>query len=437
MDRDRAKATGSRVLLFGLIMGVLAAVAIVLAGILRASGDVRVPVTSIAALLLLASKPLADRVAIWATVPRARVVSALGVLGIAPLLFFGALIALGDPIVSSHWRCGTGDGALVMFAPVGFCLFGATGALIACAVAGNARRRVDAALLGGRRIAVVLSAVILAGAAIRAVHNPDTDRYLDSLPVVGVIRPVAGEPVSILPPTGGSSSDPTRVYEDRLGDLVVQRDCVAAWCDLSLRRANEPLPFPPHKWGSVGVDEHTPLVVTRDAKHDIWVVGRRLAFRGPDLRVTDIKVDTVADALSPPLGWILGAAAGLLLAAGLMIQRRRLARRLSVLASAIAGVHARNGWITMDEGLPPFRAPPDLALAEGPVLVVTAAGASVGSRTYRGAGSPRDVAILSGARANILAEVRGRITALDAFALSAAFLGAAPLAAAWVSGLVL
>ena len=91
----------------------------------------------------------------------------------------------------------------------------------------------------------------------------------------------------------------------------------------------------------------------------------------------------------------------------------------------------------MDDGLLPFRAPPDLALAEGPVLVVTTEGASVGGRTYRGVGSPRDLEILSGARADILAALRGRITALDAFALSAAFLSAAPLAAAWVSGLVL
>jgi hypothetical protein len=437
-------ATEAHSLVFSLLMGGLAAVSAIAAFLLWWGVDVvRIPIASVTALLLLAVRPIADRFGAWTRVPSARLAAALGFLGLAPLLALGAWALLNEPLVTAELRIsGLAEVELAVLAVFAFPLFGIAGAALAMGVANRAGHRVFRLLQIGSRAALGLSVLLLAGAAIRAARRPEPDHYLASLPRVAMIPAVSGEPSAILPPSRDSSAsgraDEVRIYEDRIDDLRVRRACVHGQCSVSLDPTDPPAPPDlSRKWITWTVDETTPLALSRDAKHDLWVVGSHHAFRGRDFKLTDIGVDDVADELSPPVGWIAGAALGVALAAGVAFQRRRLQRRLTALAEAKAGVHGRDGWIAFDESLPALRAAPDLGLPEGPVLVVTEQGAGSAGGDYRSGGSLGRAEILPGTREDILAALRGQRAALDAFALTALLLTAAPLLAAWQRGLLI
>lgn len=435
---DQPPASGARPVVFGFFMGALAGVAFVAAGVLRLASDVVVPVASITAILLLLGKPIADRLAAWAHIPRPQIVSAIGLMAMAPMLFLGALMAMGDPILSSHWRCGTGDIGFAMLAPIASFLFGATGALIACVVAGKERRGVDALIRGGRLVALALSLMLLGGGAIRAANRPDPDHYLARLPQVGVLKPVSGDPIEVIPNAGEPPErGPTRVYEDRVANITVRRECIQESCQIIVLPADGAPRPAEQKWSGVSVSATATLTVYRDEKHDLWIFDHHAAFRGPSHRLVDIYAGDVADGLAPPSGWMIGAAIGVVIAAGVGVKRRRLSRRFAAISAAVPGVHNKNGWITLDESLPSFRAAPDLGLEEGPVLIVTGAGAGAAGGAYRADGSARGVEILAGEREGHLAVIRRQITSLDALAMSAQVLTVAPLVAAWVRGLVL
>lgn len=426
-------AAGVRAIVFGLLMGGLAGASLIAAFSVRSGvNGVQIPVASATALLLLAGKPVADRIAAWMRVPTARLAAALAFLGLAPLIGLGALIPLGDPILrAERMFCGTGDVMFTMFALLAFPLFGATSALLGVVAANHAGRRVFALLRVGRLAALGLGVGLFSLAAIRAARKPDPDHYLASLPQIGVLSAVAGEPADTLPPDDERSPFrgrpvEARVHIDLVDGLRIRRTCAEGECGLSLT------PGSCHsrpRWAEGFVDEKTPLAVSFDAKHHLWVVGR-FAFRGDEFEPDSIRVEDVADELSPPFTWIVGSGLGLLIAAGIAFQRRRLQRRFTVLTEAKAGVHGQNGWIAFDESLPALRAAPDLGLPEGPVLVVPGQEAGSAGGAYRGEGSLGQGEILAGARDDLLFAVRGRIAVLDAFALTALLLTAAPLVTA-------
>src|SRR5262249_31962278 len=161
----------------------------------------------------------------------------------------------------------------------------------------------------------------------------------------GVIPPVSGNPIAIIPPKENVPlAEETRVYEDRFSDVVVRRECMSGSCQVSLRWADDGLPPDTRKWSSMGVNRDSPLPVRRDERQGIWVLGEGVAFRGRDFRRIASDGGPGADGWSPPLGWILGAGIGLLIAGVLTAQRRRVARRAAAIAGAVPGVHNQNGW---------------------------------------------------------------------------------------------
>jgi len=438
-----AAPSGGRPLIFGFAVGGLSAVAFLTAGIVRLVGSVAVPVISITALLLLAATPLLRRLARWAGTPRPDHAAAWSLLGVLPLLILGAQYALGDePILSSHWRCGTGDIGLAILSPLPFALFGGLGGLLGFILsAARERRHVYAGIRILSRAALLLGALFASAAALRALHAPSTDnaqRYLDALPTVAALPPLVTTEARTAPPTPTPLEPaPELVDETSFGDLIARRSCVDSICSIALRR-KDGRPPPDQKWASERrFPASEPVRIQRDEKHGFWIIGRSAAFRDTDFQVTDITVKDLGDELSAPPGWILGGAAGVLVALALWQKRRHLARRLSTIEAAQSGVLGDNGWITFDDDTAALRAPPDLALSPGPVLLVRRSAAGGAAGAYRSEGPLGRDEMVAGARGDLVSNLRDRLAGLDALGITAVLLTSAPLVAAWASGLLL
>ncbi|MEO5730218.1 MAG: hypothetical protein ABI134_09205 [Byssovorax sp.] len=439
----KARVAG-RPIAYGLAVGSLTSVAYLAACVARGAGGVAVPIASLTALLLVAATPLLRRLARWAGTPRPELCAAWSLLGAFPLLALGARIALSDPVLSSTWRCGTGDMGLLALSPIPFTLLGALSGLIAFGVSSSRRQRREGSRLHLlSRGALVLGTILVAAAASRALHKPSTDhaiQYLKSLPTIAVLPPP--------PPVQAGATDPAPdpdapvrevVDEVRFGDIIARRGCKNEMCSAILLRADGPAP-PSRSMKlqpvSSQVPPQEPVRIQQDEEHGLWIVGDNRAFRAGDLVITDIRVDTIGDELSAPLGWILGGAAGLLLAAALEYRRHRLAQRLLQIEAARAGVLGENGWITFDDDARTLRASPDLALSPGPVLLVRRGAGAAVTGGYRSEGTLGEDEIVAGAREDLAAPLRARMAALSALGIASALLTTAPLLASWTAGLV-
>lgn len=438
----RAARSAGSPQVFGLAVGGLATAAYLASLLVRAAGSTAVPVASITALLLLGATPLVERAARWAGSARPERAAAWSFVGVAPLLFLGAKIAIGnEPVISSHWRCGSGDIGFMLLSPIAVALVGALGALVAFAVT-SSRERAGGGPWSGlfARGVLILGGILVAAATFRAARHPSTDHaraYLDTLPTVAVLPPIDPAAVKTVIPTRGESV-PLEQTEDELhfGDITARRQCSASSCTITLRR-NEGLFPPDRKWDSAGnIPAEGNVIVQHDVKHGFWIFGGTSAFRDRDLQVSDISVQDLGDELSAPGGWILGGAAGLVVALALWQTRRRAGQRLLRIEAARAGTLGDNGWITLHDDTPAWRASPDLALAAGPVLLLGRGGRGGAAGAYRSEGAAGGDEIVAGAREDIVQALRSRMRDLDAVGIVAVVLTAAPLLAAWSSGLL-
>jgi hypothetical protein len=369
-------------------VGGMATAAYLGAGAARTAGGIGVPIASITALALLASTPLLARVARWAGSPRPARAAAWSLAGVAPVLYLGAKIAIGnDAVVSSHWRCGTGDIGFIVLSPIAFVLAGSLGGLLAFAFTGSRERPGPRSWTGMlARGALLVGAILVAAATSRALHHPSTDattRYLESIPTVAVLPPI--NPATARETLSPRESAPSPQLEDEIhfGELTAQRRCSDGSCSVALRRGDSPPPAEPMWDRGAGMPADQSMTVQHDAKHGFWIVGGRSAFRDRDLHLTDINVQDVGDELSAPTGWIVGGAAGVVVALGLWAARRRVAQR-----------------------------------------------------PLQRDGAPPDDPIAASAREAIAAAQRARIDDLDALALVSVMLTAAPLVASWGSNLL-
>jgi hypothetical protein len=445
-DPHRSGRSPALPLVFGLAVGGLTTAAFLTASAVRAVGSRAIPIASIMALLLLlGATPLLRRVARWAGSPLPERAAAWSLLGSAPLLFLGAKMAIGnDPLVTSHWRCGTGDVGLMILSPLGFMLLGTLGGLFAFVTAAFSARSASATPRGfAARGALIVAAILVAAATLRALHHPSSDgasQYLDALPTVAVLAPIDRATARVtLSPRESAPALEQLTDETRFGDITARRTCSEGSCTVALQRAGSPLPAE-RMWGGGGqIPADTAVAVRRDTKHGFWIVGGQAAFRDSDLQVTDISVHDVGDDLSAPTGWILGGLSGIVIAVTLWIRRRPLAQRLLRLddEGTREGVLGDNGWITFHDDSPARRASPDLALAPGPVVLM-ALGSSGASATgaYRTEGAQGSDEIVSGTRADLASSLRKRLRDLDALAFVTVAITVSPLVAAWSSRLL-
>lgn len=447
-------STGRLVLLAGL-MGALASATFVAGSFAREAFGRRISIVAVAVTLLLVLKLGLDRVARWAAPSQGVVVTSLAAASLAPFFTAGALSATADPLVMSSWRCGTAEMALLFFAPIGLFLFGALATLVTAGFLGGGRGELFRPLI---RIVAILT-TILAGwlvllGLVRSARQPDIDRYIDSLPVVATLAPLAEPPVAgpMSPlPKEADDDKPVAAHRDSVGDFDVYRACKNHRCGVAVSDADiVRAALSPADTMGREVAESAPLTVRSDEDHSFVVIEgpSRRAYKRPYRLAaesmppggvplwpaTDILVRDVADAASPPLGWLLGGLGGLLAACGLLLANFRRSRRLRALLAGTPGILGESGWISFDGDRPPARLDPSADLAPGPVLVADDGAGHGGA--YRGDGLVSAARVVSGTRKAWSERHEAAAAELHAWAIATAGLGAAPLVAAALVGFV-
>jgi hypothetical protein len=118
-----------------------------------------------------------------AKTPRAPLALAFGALSLAPFVLCGAADRFTRPLVSSHFRCGTGEAVAIMLAPFGLFAWGAVAVLVGFAGAHLLRDR--RALLFATRVlggfVVALGAVAVSFATLRSFGRVEPDRWFTSV----------------------------------------------------------------------------------------------------------------------------------------------------------------------------------------------------------------------------------------------------------------
>lgn len=367
---------------------------------------------------------------------------AAALAALAPLLCLAARTTFADPLVRPPWIYRATEGEPSAIAPLTIVAAGCAGALLAALVSAAARRRIAPRIaVVGAAVVAVVGLLCIAG-ALRA-RYPSPERYIEALPVAGVIPPAAGAPTR-MDPGAPWSWDSSRIYETRLGDVLVTRVCAEYVCGVVLG------PTHPGQglWGSESAttSADSPLTLRHDARHALWFVEHSEGVRAlRDGRATGVRVDDVADGASAPPLWI-GAAAGGVLLAGLLLSSTRSARgRIAQLRRALSGAAGEDGWITFDEALAPMRAPDARGdngagqssgiIPAGPVVVME--GSAGGAGVYRGQGPSAPREVLPGLREDLFAAAHAEMSSRAALAIAIALITAAPLLGACWIGLVL
>lgn len=377
-------------------------------GAFAASGvsEGAVPVLAAWPFLMVLLGPLAARVARRLEGHGAAEAVAVAMACAAVALVLGGVVALGRPLVEAHFRCGTNDVALPFGAALSLCVVAAVGAGVALWVDPGVRR---GAVLCAAAAALGVSSSLVAGAAARAATHPDVDGWLEITERVATLGPAA----------------PGEVTVDAVAGLTVRRTCETDWCEVdlggarTLRVLRTGAPF------EVRRSDGFLLVAT--ANGDTVA-----AFDARTLEPREVLVEHIADRVAPPIGWILAALAGLLLALALVARRVHLKTRERGLRGAREGHVDERGVVAFDDGRLPARSTPARPLPPGPALVLCAPGRGA----YRVDGQTGLVRALPGTREQHLTRIEAERAVLDASALAATALTAAPLIASWASGLL-
>jgi hypothetical protein len=429
----------SRTVAFVFATGIAVSLAFILAYFGRRELVPAIPAAPVLALLLLGARPLLlDRMARPIAGARAPIVTALAVAAMAPLVVAGALSALAEPLLySGFFRCGTPRASLEVEVPMLLLPVGAVSAIVSLLVARRPRRLVDGGVRWlGLGLAAV-TAVLLLAALVRAARLPDGEGYARALPVVARVQVISGAPTRVMLPDDGSTAAHglADVYDDEVEGVILRRVCAEHRCGATLVPRGTPVTkIALDHWD---VDEDGTVLVRRDAARALWVVEGRGAhpFLGEDLHRDDVRVSDVAGAVSPPRGWMLGAALGLAIAGMVLARRRRVAGLLPLIEGGREGALEPSGLVTLVDGDHPLRVASGQALQVGPVIVLPGAVAPGG--VYRGDGPLVGARVLCGRRDELLADTWDRVAALDALVVAALALLGAPLAASALVGIVL
>ncbi len=276
---------------------------------------------------------------------------------IAVFVWLGAAWALAEPLVSTHWRCGTGDIALLFITPPTLVTLGLVGAVAGLLLV-RAPPGVDKALRVGAWAVLSLGAVLAMAASVRLAHHPAIDTYF--------------------PRT-------LRVAPDRAA-LV---------------------------------------------RHDGSNV-QRWAFRRDTLVPCAVYVSDVAHASAPPVGWVLGAWAGVALAFAWLLRGDK------VLAPPAQrwhqGVHTGGGVVLLDDGSAPTHLPVGVNLPVGPVVMLPIMDARIAG--YRDPTAKLPLILVPGTVEDLVRAHGARAVTRTVLAIASVGLTSAPLLAAAVAGLV-
>ncbi|WP_437768093.1 hypothetical protein WMF27_15515 [Sorangium sp. So ce281] len=347
-------------------------------------------------------------------------------------------------------------------------LVGALGVVFFAAMASTMVHVPPRALHAASVAVLALTTSLIAVSTVHAVREPDPEHHITSLPSIGVVPPVEGEPSMIAEGPSDPSGPPlvTRIHDVTIGRLGVRRLCpsLSERCFLDVEEAGRPFDAhlvtwlsqrgvytmvdPEACWQQPGwinprdslvIRQASPLVreASLFANHrergELLVLDGAIydAHRGgeagpvvvtaPRFFATPAPMRLVADVLGAHRRAIAVAACGALLSAALLRYRWRARRALARIAGARVAVLEENGWLDFADGSPPVRAA-DRGLPPGPVVVL---GPTSGG-TYRG-GDLCGAEIVAGEQAGLLERGRARIARIDVLVFFIAVLAPLPL----------
>ena len=353
-----------------------------------------------------------------------------GFAATAPLVMVSAAFVLSQPVVVSHWRCGTWLVALFCMAPIAFGPLVVAGAG-AGAVGLALLRRFDGCVVlfrGVTLLALAFGAVLVAGGLARS-WAPTADEWIDTLPIAGELSPVA--PFDCDVSSTAVTCAPRKETFVVAGHTLRRRCHATGRCELRIATEGDGA-TDDHGWASSDGAATGTVRIGDDA--GLLLVGREAAFDLRDGgRLIDVDATRVASAVSPPRAWTWIGLAGLylgLLAIAAALRRMRERRFLAVARSG----RVASGVIAFDDAEHPRRAHVLRATPDGPVLALPTG--LTPPPSYRDPGHGPPWRTFPGTRAEALDRNRTAEVTSWLVALASAALATAPLLAALRAGLL-
>lgn len=347
--------------------------------------------------------------------PRFGVGAALGALfALTPSVLAGASWALGQPLLTTHFRCGTADMGLPFLAAIAM-LGGCVVALPVSAFVSSRAARLNRAamVLAAALVTVAVLVIVAALASWRRPQPDDFGRLYDHRVALDVGKTVRLGDVDVdyePTPFGSSASETCHLH---VAGPHGTRD--------------EPVWAPEHVCPALEVVEGSNMpavVVRRGTQVD---ESNLIAIEpGGELGVRDI-----ASRVGAPHGWIVSSILGVVLAGLALARASASRRRRKVLEGTVEARHDGGGWVVVDGA---SRHVATLARAPaGPVMVRVRESRP---STYRDDAGPDVVLAWRGSRAEAIDATRARATAWALVAVSVTAFACAPLCAARVFGIL-
>lgn len=442
---DALTRTGDSVFAFTIFATIDLVACGILAGFVSALTEGFVPFLTGLALLVAVQKPLVDRVAWRFLGSSGPSIAWAWFAALSGLFAMGAMVALHDPIVCSHFRCGTGDIAFMLAAPIAVLVVGSVATLVLRALVRADRPSARRALSFALPALFVFVAIVDVTQLVRTAFVPDAQGYFDRMEQIALFPPVPSHPITGLDRT---DPEPTRTFVDRQGGLEVTRVCGSnsRACDVNVRFGPD-ISLPSEAvegfhW--VGADES--IRVLRDPQRPVLVFARedrttrRVSYgdvhpaRGYFAGAYDtarrdwitISAASISNRIAAPHGWMGGALLGLVVASWFVFTMRRArARSEAELARFREGHLGADGTLTFDDGTAPTKITE--AGDFGPVVVL--GGGDPDSAHYRDDGKRAPTFLAFGSRQHLRAAANHVSRGRAMYAFAVLLLASAPILA--------
>lgn len=378
----------------------------------------RLPVSAAFAFAVLFGVAAFSRLARAKVGPRAPLALAFGALVLTPFVFLGAADALSEPLVSSHFRCGTGQAIAILFAPFVLFAWGAGAVMLGFLVQGRSERRaLDLATRCLGALALIGGLVVVSLATLRARHGIEPDRFITAVKARSVATDVSR--------LSWSAVEELEHVEraDLAGRTLFRRCTVEGYCNVSFT----PDATASDGGASIGKREDPTLMIETSGFTLFLSSGYTSGALDRAGRRADVRLSDVASELSAPRGWIAGGWLAMFGALGFLLLSRT---RTVDLRALHDGVVEASGAILLDDGTL-WPQPSGVAYPEGTRVV---AHRSDEVATFRRDAGP---AITLGTLEAMRGEARIRATTWCALSLATTALGLAPLIAASLRGIAL
>jgi hypothetical protein len=366
---------------------------------------------------------------------RARLLVATAMILFAPFVAFAAWRKLTEPIVGSSES--TSEPALVIIGALTFVPLATASLALAWTYVGRRSQFADRLWLRAAKVAIGLSALTSAFAALSRHRRIEVERWRESLPIVDVVGGLAWQRTS-------GDDEVIRRYEARVhGGLFTAACPFSRDCEMSFTRTDS-VTVTTKLHGYAWDDRvRTDYRIRRDIRHDLLILEVDLggyetrcsgdswhAAFGPRGWVHPLGIGELRDVIAPPGEWFIVALAGLVLASA-VYARGAVRRRNEEKAPWIEGRVEADGSVTLADGT---RLPSSDHIEPGTSVV--ARDIEPGSPTYRSVTPARAASMMAGTRGDRSAAARDDEIGYAACAVALVAVTIAPLIVCAALGLL-